>query len=72
MSVALLAATRPRFRGRVMGVRMLAVYGLPVGLMASNLFVGWLGFSGTVAVYGATGIAFTLLIAVIWRRALWR
>jgi MFS family permease len=72
MSVALLAAAGPRFRARVMGVRMLAVYGLPVGLMASNLFVGWLGFSGTVAVYGATGIVFTLLIAVRWRRTLWR
>ncbi len=72
MSVTLLTTASPRFRARVMGVRMLAVYGLPVGLLASSLFVEGLGFPGTVLVYGVTGIAFTLLIAVRWRRVIWR
>ena len=33
LSVMLLRTTDERFRGRIMGVRILAVYGLPLGLM---------------------------------------
>ena len=39
MSATLLSAAGDRFRGRVMGVRTLAVYGLPLGLMASGALV---------------------------------
>ena len=55
-----------------MGVRMLAVYGMPLGLMASSLFIGWLGYAATVVVYCLTGAFLTLLVAFKWRRALWR
>ena len=37
MAVGLLRDSGDRFRGRVMGVRTLAVYGLPLGLMTSVL-----------------------------------
>ena len=71
MSVTLLAAVPQTFRARVMGVRMLAVYGLPVGLLASSAFVGWLGYAGAVSVYAAFGIAVTLAIAARWRQSIW-
>ena len=71
LSVTLLHTAPAEFRGRVMGVRMLAVYGLPLGLLASSFFIDRFDFSGTIAIYGAVGIAFTLAIAVKWRRALW-
>ena len=72
MAVILLRVTEPTFRGRVMGVRMLAVYGLPVGLMLSGPLVEHAGFALTGTAYSLLGIGFTLLIAVRWRSELWQ
>jgi predicted MFS family arabinose efflux permease len=72
MSVLLLDATESRYRGRVMGVRMLAVYGLPIGLMASGVLIEWIGFKATASIYITTGIVLTLAIAYRWRAAFWR
>lgn len=72
MSLLILRASAERLRGRVMGVRMLCVYGLPVGLLAAGWLIGPLGFAGTGAVYCALGLATTLAIALRWRAALWR
>ena len=36
MAVILLKTADPAYRGRVMGVRMLAVYGLPLGMLLSG------------------------------------
>ena len=72
MSVLLLAATESRFRGRVMGVRMLAVYGLPVGLLASGGLIEWIGFWDTASLYIAAGILLTLYTVWRWRDAFWR
>lgn len=72
MSVALLATAQPAFRARVMGARMLAVYGLPIGLMASGALIDWLGFALTVGLYCTLGIAGSIWIAIRWRDALWR
>lgn len=71
MAVILLRAADPAFRGRVMGVRMLAVYGLPMGLMLSGPLVEHLGFVFTGSAFSVLGIACTLAIAVRWRRELW-
>ena len=71
MSLLILRASAERFRGRVMGVRMLCVYGLPVGLLTAGWLIAPLGFAGTGAVYCALGLATTLAIAAHWRRALW-
>jgi predicted MFS family arabinose efflux permease len=72
MSVILLRASDERFRGRVMGVRMLAVYGLPLGLIGAGALIERLGFAATTALYCLAGIGFTLVIAVRWRADLWR
>jgi len=59
------------YRGRVMGMRMLAIYGLPLGLLAAGALIERIGFAATVTAYCVAGIALTLLIALRWREALW-
>lgn len=71
MSVILLRVTNPALRGCVMGVRMLAVYGMPLGLLLSGPLVEWAGFATTGTLYSVLGIVFTLVIAVWWRADLW-
>ena len=71
MAVALLSASQGQFRGRVMGVRMLAVYGMTPGLLASGVLVERLGFPATVTFFCVIGLLFTALIAIRWRAALW-
>ena len=71
MTAFLLAAAGERFRSRVMGVRMLAVYGLPLGLMAAGALIDLIGYSMTISALSMVGLAFTLLIAIKWRASLW-
>jgi hypothetical protein len=72
MAVALLHAAEGRFRGRVMGVRMLAVYGLPIGLTLAGALVERWGFPATATLYCIVGLVFTAVIAARWRAELWR
>jgi hypothetical protein len=72
MAAWLLAAAGDRFRGRVMGVRMLAVYGLPLGLMASGALIERIGYAPTIAALAAVGLLFTLLAGITWRASLWQ
>ena len=72
MTVMLLHAVDARYRARVMGVRMLAVYGLPIGLLASGGLIEWIGFRATASIYISVGIVLTLVIAYRWRAAFWR
>jgi hypothetical protein len=72
MTGVLLAASGERFRGRVMGVRALAVYGLPIGLMVSGALIERIGYPATITLSAAVGLLFTLLIGVRWRAAMWR
>ena len=71
MSVLLLDATDARYRGWVMGVRMLAVYGLPIGLLASGVLIEWIGFKATASIFIATGTVLSLAIAYRWRAEFW-
>ena len=71
MSVILLRTAEDRLRGRVMGVRMLAVYALPIGLLAAGGLIQYFGFATTVALYCAIGVGCALLIALRWRDQLW-
>jgi hypothetical protein len=67
LAVLLLRITLQDFRGRVMGLRMLAVYGLPVGLMLAGPLVGEIGFADAGALYAAFGALCTVAIALFWR-----
>ena len=59
MAVLLLRVADPAFRGRVMGVRMLAVYGMPIGLLLSGPLVEHVGFAVTGTLFSLVGIVFT-------------
>ena len=67
MSILLLRTSEERFRGRVMGVRMLAIYTLPIGLLVSGPIVTAIGFRGLVLLYVGVGLALTACIALVWR-----
>ncbi len=72
MAVALLMITSIEFRGRVMGLRMLAVYGLPLGLLAGGALIERIGFTPQAVLYAIIGLAVSTGIAWHWREALWR
>lgn len=67
LQIILLRACHDRFRGRVMGVRMLAIYTLPFGLLAAGPIVSALGFHGLVVIYVGLGLALVASIALAWR-----
>jgi hypothetical protein len=71
-TVILLSTSNQRYRGRIMGVRMLAIYSLPLGLLAAGVLIGLIGFRATASLYAVVGFSFTILIAVKWRAALWQ
>jgi hypothetical protein len=71
MAAWLLAVVGDRFRGRVMGVRMLAVYGLPLGLLAAGALIDVIGYTPTITTLAAIGLALTALVGLRWRAALW-
>jgi hypothetical protein len=62
--------SEPAFRARVMGVRMLAIYTLPLGLLAAGPLLPRIGFPGLVTAYGALGLVMLALIAWHWRGVL--
>ena len=66
MSVLLLSITDPSYRGRVGGVRMLAVYGLPMGLLAGGALIERIGITATFNLFGLVGIMGTCLIVARW------
>jgi MFS family permease len=67
----LLKTAGPRYRGRVMGVRMLAIYGLPIGLMGAGALIPWIGYHATATLYCASGLGILAIIAFWWRTAIW-
>ena len=71
MSVMLLTSAGERFRGRVMGVRMLAIYGVPIGLMIAGILIERIGFVWAASLYCVIGLALTLSIALYWKADLW-
>jgi len=71
MAVTLLARAEVRYRGLVMGVRMLAVYGLPIGLMGAGAIIEAIGFPLTVSIYSVGGLLASFAIAFYWRREIW-
>jgi MFS family permease len=71
MTATLLTASGEGFRARVMGVRSLCVYGLPIGLIASGALIERIGYPLTVTALAAVGLAFTVLIGIKWRAAMW-
>jgi len=71
MSVVMVRSSDPQVRGRVMGLRMLVVYSLPVGLLISGPLIEHFGYRVTASLFCIIGLVFTLLIAGYWRTHLW-
>lgn len=71
IAVILMRTASEHFRGRVMGVRMLAIYSLPLGLLAAGSLIDAIGFVATGTLYVSAGLALLLAIALHWRTDLW-
>jgi len=71
LAAVMLRSSEESMRGRVMGVRMLAIWGLPLGLLASGPCIAQLGYAMTTLLYSGIGLAATLAIGYAWRSALW-
>jgi len=71
LAVILMRTASEHFRGRVMGVRMLVIYALPIGLLAAGALIDEIGFAATATLYAAAGLVLMLGIALHWRAALW-
>jgi MFS family permease len=72
MTAVLLTGAGDGFRGRVMGVRMLAVYGLPLGLIGLGFLIDRIGYPATITASAAFGLLCTGLIGLRWRASMWR
>ncbi|MFB0922683.1 MAG: arabinose ABC transporter permease, partial [Alphaproteobacteria bacterium] len=72
VSIMLLKTSDPRMRARVLGLRMLAIYGLPMGLLASGPLIAGFGYSVTATGYAVFGLVATSLILWRWHAHIWR
>jgi hypothetical protein len=54
-----------------MGLRILAIWGLPVGLLIAGPLIDTVGFVVTTFLYSGLGLLATIGIAVKWRSSLW-
>jgi predicted MFS family arabinose efflux permease len=71
IAVILMRTASENFRGRVMGVRMMVIYGLPIGLLAAGSLIDEIGFAATGTLYAAAGLALMLAVILHWRADLW-
>jgi len=71
LAAVMLRSAGEAMRGRVMGLRMLAIWGLPLGLLAAGPMIERFGYAATTFAYTGLGLAATVAIAYFWRMALW-
>ncbi len=67
LSIILLRTAEQRFRGRIMGVRMLAIYPLPLGLLLAGAMIPKIGYQPTALTLVISGLLLTLALALTWR-----
>lgn len=72
LAAIMLRSSDEAMRGRVMGVRMLAIWGLPLGLVAAGPLIDSIGYAATNLLYTGLGLATTIAVGWYWREALWR
>jgi hypothetical protein len=70
-AVILMRTASAHLRGRVMGVRMMVIYGLPIGLLGAGGLIDLIGYSATGSLYAASGLISIAAIALRWRADLW-
>ncbi len=62
---ALLRTAQAEFRGRVMGLRSMAIFGFTIGSMTSGGMAGLWGAPAAAMVVGLSGIAMVVLLALV-------
>lgn len=72
ISALLLRTSDERYRGRIMGIRMMAIYGNLPGLLLAGPLIANFGYSMMATAYCLFGLVFTAAIAVYWRVDLWQ
>ena len=72
LSMLLLRSSDQRFRGRIMGVRMLAIYPLPLGLLLAGALIPRLGYGWTAGMMLGSGLLLAGAIGLAWRGHLWQ
>jgi len=71
MLTMLLRTAEPQYRGRVMGIRMLAIYGNIPGLLAAGPLIAHFGYPVAATMICTFGIVTVVLVAFRWRKDLW-
>ena len=72
MATVLLRSSEQKYRGRIMGVRMLVIYSNMPGILLAGFLIPRLGFATVAASYCLFGILMTAAIVYYWRASLWR
>ena len=72
MSVVLLHVADQQFRSRVFGIRIMAVYGVPLGLLCAGPLIARYQYPLTATLYCIVGLACTGIALAVWHRYLWR
>ncbi|MBM11938.1 MAG: hypothetical protein CL759_07690 [Chloroflexi bacterium] len=62
---ALMQTAMPEYRGRIMGLRTLAIYAHAFGSLAAGAVAGWVGAPATATISGSLGIAMVITLALI-------
>jgi len=70
LSILLLRTSEERFRGRIMGVRMLAIYPLPLGLLILGALIPPLGYIPSGLLLITSGVLLLAGLAYTWREDL--
>ena len=71
IAAVMLRGAADEMRGRVMGMRMLAIWGLPIGLLLAGPLIAAFGFTVVLSSYALVGLLLVLAIAWRWRHGVW-
>ncbi len=72
MATMLIRNSDEQFHGRIMGIRMLAIYGNIPGLLLAGWLIQRIGYPLTATAYCLCALVFIVIVAARWRAQLWR
>jgi len=71
MAAMILRTTEAQYRARVMGIRMLAIYGNLVGLLMAGPLIAHAGYGMMATLFCTLGLTFIVVITLRWRSHFW-
>ncbi len=72
MAAMLIRSCQAQFRGRLMGIRMLMIYGNIPGLMLAGWLIPRLGYPLTAMLYSTLALLLGVMVTAHWRTHLWQ